>query len=334
MQSNTSAQWAVLALLRALLALIVVATHLVWFVPETPDWLQTVWDLDGKAAVIGFLLVSGFSIHASLSAKADGFMQRRFLRIYPLYFTCILFAVVLEVWQGGVVEVSHHRFQSEGAIAAVGNFLLLQMFLVKAVTFNGPVWSISIEFFYYSCASKARKYSTLAGAVVVLSLISFLLPRRDDLGLAYSAITKFAALAYAWPWITGFFLWQGRSVWVLLSLTAGAVVVSMSPFYVSGRYALVTYFFSVAVVLFSHRIQLSDRVCKVFNLLGDISYPLYLVHVPVFILLHVAFGATSPATYGLFAVLTAVGLLLIVDKYLAKKFVAPWVKNLRFLRTA
>jgi peptidoglycan/LPS O-acetylase OafA/YrhL len=334
MQSNTSAQWAVLALLRALLALIVVATHLAWFIPETPDWLQTVWELDGKSAVIGFLLVSGYSIHASLSAKEDGFIQRRFLRIYPLYFICILFTVALEYWQGGMVEVSHHRFEAEGAIAAMGNLLLLQMFLVKAVAFNGPVWSISIEFFYYLCASKFRKYGTLAAAIVVLSLLCFVLPRRSDLGFVYSAVTKFAALTYAWPWITGFFLWRGKSVWVLLSLAAGAVAVAISPYYISGRYALLTYFFSVAVILLSNKIKVSDRLCKVFNLLGDLSYPLYLVHVPVFILLHVAFQATSPVTYSLVAILSALSLLMIIDKYVAKKYVAPWIKNFRILRTA
>jgi peptidoglycan/LPS O-acetylase OafA/YrhL len=328
MQSNTPSQWAVLALLRALLAFIVVATHLVWFIPETPAWLQLVWSLDGKSAVIGFLLVSGYSIHASLSAKEDGFIQRRFLRIYPLYFTCILFTVGLEIWQGGVVEVSHHRFETEGVIAAVGNFLLLQMFLVKTVAFNGPAWSISVEFFYYLCAKRARKYSALAGIVVVLSLLSFILPRRDDLGIAYTMLTKFAALTYAWPWITGFFLWQGKSLWVMLSLAAGSIAVATSPYYISGRYALVTYIFSVAIILLSNRIQLSGRLCKVFNLLGDLSYPLYLVHLPIFILIQVVFQATSPATYGFFAILSAITLLVVVDRFLAKKFIAPWVKNL------
>ncbi len=112
MQMSTPSQWAVLALLRGVLALIVVATHLVWFIPETPAWLHTVWSLDGKSAVIGFLLVSGYSIHASLSAKEDGFIQRRFWRVYPLYFTCIVLTVALEIWQGGAVEVSHHRFET------------------------------------------------------------------------------------------------------------------------------------------------------------------------------------------------------------------------------
>ena len=327
MQPNTPSQWAVLALLRAFLALIVVATHLVWFIPETPDWLQTVWSLDGKSAVIGFLLVSGYSIHASLSAKEDGFLMRRFLRIYPLYFTCLLLTVALEIWQGGSVEVAHYRFESEGVITAVGNFLLLQMFLVKTVAFNGPLWSISVEFFYYLCSTRVRKYSALAGTIVVLSMLCFVLPRRDDLGIAYTMITKFAALTYAWPWITGFFLWQRKSVWVLLSLAAGSIAVATSPYYISGRYAVATYFFSVIVILCSDRIQLSSRLCKFFNLLGDLSYPLYLVHVPIFIVIHIVFQATSPVIYGLSAILSALSLLLVVDRSLAKVFIAQWFKK-------
>jgi peptidoglycan/LPS O-acetylase OafA/YrhL len=194
MQQDNASHWAILGMLRFLLATIVVATHLVWFIPAVPDWLQFAWELDGKAAVIGFLLVSGYSIHASLSMREDGFIKRRFLRVYPLYFTAVAMTIALEIWQGGEVSAPHHHFQTEGTIAAIGNLLLLQMFLVKTIAFNGPLWSISIEFFYYLCAAKIRKYGFLAGAVVALSLICFVLPRRDDLGLAYTLLTKLTVL--------------------------------------------------------------------------------------------------------------------------------------------
>ncbi len=202
------------------------------------------------------------------------------------------------------------------------------MFLVKAIAFNGPVWSISIEFFYYLCATRVRKYSKLAGTVVVLSLLCFVLPRRDDLGTVYTMITKFAALTYAWPWITGFFLWRQKSLWVLLSLAAGSIAVAISPYYISGPYAVVTYVLSVFVILCSNRIQLSSRLCKFFNLWGDLSYPLYLVHVPLFIVIHVIFQATSPVTYGLAAILSALILHIVVEKYFAKQFITRWVRKI------
>jgi peptidoglycan/LPS O-acetylase OafA/YrhL len=327
MQQDNASHWAILAMLRFLLAMIVVATHLVWFIPTAPDWLQFAWELDGKAAVIGFLLVSGYSIHASLSLREDGFIKRRFLRVYPLYFTTVAMTIALEIWQGGEVSAPHHHFQTEGAIAAIGNLLLLQMFLVKTIAFNGPLWSISIEFFYYLCADKIRKYGFLAGAVVALSLICFILPRRDDLGLAYMLLTKLTVLTYAWPWIAGFFLWHKRSVLVMFALTAGAFAVAFSPFYISGRFALLTYLMSIFIILVSPRAKLPARMSKVLNYLGDISYPLYLVHLPVFITIQVTVGATSPAVYGVAAALTAVALLLIIDKYLMKKFFIGWVNS-------
>jgi peptidoglycan/LPS O-acetylase OafA/YrhL len=90
--------WASLAVLRFALAMIVFATHLVFFTGYG-GWTEAVASLDGKAAVIGFLLISGFSIAASSDRDRDGFYRRRFLRVYRLYCFVVLFAFGLEIWR-------------------------------------------------------------------------------------------------------------------------------------------------------------------------------------------------------------------------------------------
>jgi peptidoglycan/LPS O-acetylase OafA/YrhL len=56
--------WPLLGGVRFLLALIVVGTHLIFFSPPC-EWSHGLLNLSGFAAVLGFLIISGFSIAAS-----------------------------------------------------------------------------------------------------------------------------------------------------------------------------------------------------------------------------------------------------------------------------
>src|ERR1019366_8528321 len=111
--SPKSVSWEALALLRFFLAWIVLSQHLT-SVTDHSGWVEALSSFDGKAAVVGFLLVSGYSIAASLDRESEGFYRRRFLRVYPLYFFAIVFAVALEAWTKGHVPW----------VRAAGNLLL------------------------------------------------------------------------------------------------------------------------------------------------------------------------------------------------------------------
>lgn len=67
-----SSTWLTLSLLRFGLALIVAAGHIKLFYPFTlsaTDPIRALASLNGQAAVVGFLLVSGFSIAHSISTE-------------------------------------------------------------------------------------------------------------------------------------------------------------------------------------------------------------------------------------------------------------------------
>src|SRR6218665_3154567 len=100
---HEESQWALLALMRFGLSAIVAVGHLGLFLPGEAGWIHAANLLDGKAAVIGFLMISGYSIHASLEREPDGFLLRRFLRVYPLYFLCVLFTCLVEFGTAGEV---------------------------------------------------------------------------------------------------------------------------------------------------------------------------------------------------------------------------------------
>jgi peptidoglycan/LPS O-acetylase OafA/YrhL len=93
---------------------VVVCGH-VWVFLEvaSPPDLRIFQILDPKAAVIGFFLISGYSIAASLQRSSKGFYRRRFLRIYPIYFFAIVTTHILSLVLGSGIQAPHETFIPE-----------------------------------------------------------------------------------------------------------------------------------------------------------------------------------------------------------------------------
>src|SRR5690349_8451883 len=144
----TESSWSILALMRFLLATIVYVVHLHPFAKSPlPFPFEEIAAFGGKAAVLGFLLISGVSIGYSYRLSKTGYLKRRFLRIYPLYFFAVLTAVFLQYFLGSPYQVLNWTMVSAGWRTSLANFFFLQEFLSIPVTYNFPLWSISIEVF-------------------------------------------------------------------------------------------------------------------------------------------------------------------------------------------
>src|ERR1700721_1783490 len=86
--------WDVLSLLRFLLAFVVAVGHLDPFAALGP--LRAVENLGSFEAILGFLLISGYSIGHSIQKKPVGFTRRRMLRIYPVYLAAVVLTFLIE----------------------------------------------------------------------------------------------------------------------------------------------------------------------------------------------------------------------------------------------
>jgi peptidoglycan/LPS O-acetylase OafA/YrhL len=146
----TDSTWALLAVTRFFLALVVMVSigHLTKFVNEDA-FLNTLGCFGGKTAVMVFLMISGISVGYSFHANDKGFIKRRFLRIYPLYFIVVLGTILLQYHLGSPYHVNNENFIAAGNATSIANLLLLQGVIAIDLTFNNPVWSLSVEFFLY-----------------------------------------------------------------------------------------------------------------------------------------------------------------------------------------
>ncbi|CAN2535198.1 hypothetical+protein [Methylocapsa aurea] len=292
--STKRAPWEILALLRLFLAWVVLSGHLTWYPDASGGWVETFDDFSGKAAVIGFLLVSGFSMSASLERDEKGFYLRRLLRIYPLYLGAVLMSLLIEAATRGHVQIGAFSIDGETSSAAFAHLFFLQGFLVKPLQFDGPLWSLAIEVFYYALAPFFRRAEPrLLLALMSLSLLCYFLPRRGDAGLVYHAVVKSNALDYLWCWLLGFRLWRDRTLPTLAFAGLGAAAARFGP-YTPEPFAVVTYLLTLAALLLGDRIAFPHRLRRLATDLGAFSYPLYLFHFPAMIMGYAIFGLETP----------------------------------------
>ncbi len=162
-----------------------------------------------------FFVLSGFVICYAYGERLErdgnwrGFMIRRFGRVYPLHFAALVGFVALEVLKAVIglfasLPIDGAPFTGPRSIATlVSNLVLTQSFGLHGMTsWNGPAWSIGVEFY---------SYVVFAVAVLLAGARSWVFLALSVLGLAvmaaFSPIWLFATQDYGfWRCLYGFFL--------------------------------------------------------------------------------------------------------------------------------
>jgi peptidoglycan/LPS O-acetylase OafA/YrhL len=310
--------WQILGALRFYLASIVVCGHLVRAVPDEGIINKALlWfgRMDPVAAVIGFLVISGFSIAHSVSTKPAGYYRRRVIRIYPLYLVGVLAAVGLHLLLGPHIVMFRGELGQPGAAQLAGNLVFLQTFLVQPIRANGPRWTLAVEVFCYLFAPlllslKARNLF----ALMCVSLLAYLVFPKLHLDF-YSALRwGLPVLFLGWAWLAGFALYRQRAEvsFALLIIFLGTFALCANQIGLT-RFAPFTFVLSVAVLTQSPRIRLPDVIAKVLGYAGELSYPLYIIHFPALVFGSVVLGLSNGLALVALAVLGAALTYHLVD---------------------
>jgi peptidoglycan/LPS O-acetylase OafA/YrhL len=243
---------AVVDALRAAAALLVMFGHTGFGAYRGRAWwplLEPVW-VNGGTGVGLFLVLSGFSIHlrwAARTAEEDPFpvgrfWRRRFVRLYPTYWTALAFCVVLLVLAEGSDVLHRSRpFFWGGAqpvwVAIVTHLVVVTANLVPA-TFIVRAWSLALEEQIYGVYAVVQRWMRsvsslhlLAGAFVVsmgsqlaVQLTTDWVPLKALRGTAaappWEVAVFFQLPTRAFEWILGMVVaewWVGRRSARLLS---------------------------------------------------------------------------------------------------------------------
>ena len=267
----------------------------------------------GFVWVIGFVVLSGYCIELSCMKRkifsAPRYFAQRVTRIFPLLIVCVAIAGLIEwnianspdrpkVWQG-----------KTGSYFFLINLLGAGGFLGQFGSI-APAYTISYELLYYAVWGISR---TVAGERVQLALVmnfgfalAYVMLPAEYIGefptLLGALLKQFILLIYL-PWLIG----AGTAIY-LTRLAANQVVRRIASFgwfivflvvliggkayrmpafettYVSLTYYLLLGFSFSLLIIRAKVLHVESFEAKWKRLLGEISYPLFLVHGPIIIL--------------------------------------------------
>ncbi len=289
---NDGERWAALGGLRFFLASIVVFSHLQQCTPDSWQWGVQLWSDSGRfAAVLGFFVISGYSIGASVHRNAVNFYERRVWRIAPVYFAGFLFALLPFVIGGPGLKYPNGLYfeapspDAHGILQFVMNALCLQGLLTTPIATYYTSWSLSCEIAYYAAAPYLRRMSDKSiYELIALSLVAFYahgVIRDKDFA---PEIYGWSIIALAWAWLIGFLLHRHSSdpgKWALYAVAF--VALGSSSAGNPSVYGSLT--LALCAVMLHPRLKfaLGEKTRRALLVLGDISYPLYLSHLAVIV---------------------------------------------------
>lgn len=333
-RKTMTSDWSLLAGVRFALAGIVACTHIgSWFTDHNAVTL-VIADMGAKAAVTGFFLLSGYSIAASMQRNTEGYYRRRFIRIYPIYLLAIVTTFILDyALRAALIVPRGAILPQSGYMTYVGNLLFMQTFLVKPIALDSPIWSLAVEVAYYLVAPlflRLPKWTVLA--VIGASAISFALPRNDSYGMLYFVLTRLNVLVFAWPWFMGFYLFYNRRAAVVASFAVlGAALIYFNTYLNPERYAVQTYLVSLAILVVAANTRMfTQRWPKLrawLNLMGDVSYPLYVLQCPIMLAAFAFWNIQNAQILLALCIIGSVAAYYAVDVYAKRRMVLLFSKN-------
>ena len=279
---NDTSQWAILAALRFMLAVIVCCNHYYFVAPferAMPLPLYLLRLMGGATAVVGFFLLSGYSISASIARDAKQYASRRVWRIYPVYLFCAFYALTPYFIAGGefsLLDGSYIPWPSYATLLM--SFLALPYLFTKGVAAVNVAWSLTCEIIYYAVAPLLNRLrmGMLAGVGgISLAVYAWLTHFKDPLDV--HMLGGIVPLAMAWFWILAFGFYRYRSAKYAAVLFV-ALPLALYVMYPAELFGHITILLVALGIVVAPSIKLSAAAMRIANFLGDISYPLYLSH--------------------------------------------------------
>lgn len=366
--SNTKPHYLILDGLRGVAALMVIWYHIFEGYATSPFDQKF---NHGYLAVDFFFILSGFVIGYAYDDRWKkitnlDFFKRRLIRLQPMIILGAIFGAISFCIQGSVQWDG-----TKISISMVMLATLLSMFLIPVAPgagaevrgngemfpLNGPSWSLFFEYIgYILYALFIRRLPTKAlTALVVLAGIALT-------SFAFINLSGFGNLGAGWSiggygYIGGFLrLLFSFSMGLLISrkfkpikikgafwICSIAVIILISAPYIGGKSAMwmnclydslcVLIVFPILVYTGASGQIKNVRETKVYTFLGDLSYPLYIIHYPLMYLFYswlwsnkLTFTQTWPIAIAMFFGCIALGYLSLklydepVRKWLTKKF--------------
>ncbi|MCQ6957260.1 acyltransferase family protein [Mucilaginibacter aquariorum] len=296
--------------LRAIAALWVCLIHLGMVTGfHTEGALQTIVN-EGQSGVAVFFVISGFILPYSLYKRGylitdfGRFLLGRIVRIDPPYWASIVIVFLI-----GLQPVSALTIKS-----LLLHVTYLVPFIKGADWFSNIYWTLSIEFQFYIIIGLVypflmRLKAVYALAAVVIPSIICIMLKADFRGVIVTNLYDFTI---------GFIVFLGfmKKINARLLIAALALFSAYVMYAVSIKSGMVPLITSLAIVFYRDKLSF-----KPILFIGEISYSLYLIHIPASVLIvQILQNYTTNKGYLfvislVFSLLSACAFYLLVEKH-------------------
>lgn len=275
---------------RTLLALMVVASH-----------LGNIHRI-GAYAVFGFYILSGYLMTLIMQRNygysisgVSRYAVNRFLRIYPMYWLSMILSAVL-IWYLGGKFTSHFHpaiFLPRNFSELARNLLLFFPFR-ESPRLTPPAWALTVEIFFYVLIGLGISRNIRTTAIwFVVSALYHVVAIYFQLGWHHRYLTIIAA---SLPFSTGALIFHRKREFIqyadrvkgelgdhLPYVLALIILANWSLGYVTAQSEGVLFYSNyllcaLMVVVLSERKGLPYINKKFDRWMGDFSYPIYLIH--------------------------------------------------------
>ena len=241
-----------------------------------------------------FFAISGF-IFCCIYVKSEkkitlkNFWVNRFARLYPLHFLTLILVLFLQNF-----SFNEYGFYQ---IISVNDFyhFILNLFFISGwgfaenYSFNWPIWSVSLELityaiFFFSLVN-IKKSVFIKALFVLLVLVIF---RKLDLVKNVNFIALESIIYYTSIFYTGvlvyFFVNKFKNNY--LQFFVSVILISLA--YI-GNFKTLLFCPGLLMLFLVFENYLGKKIRKIFCSLGDLTYSMYLLHIPTQILLILIF---------------------------------------------
>lgn len=236
----------------------------------------------GGLAVKLFWVISGFVFStAYLSAgnlSVKQFMINRFARLYPVHFVTLVIVAILQ--NISLILTGEYQIYTNNDLY---HFLLNLLFishwgLQSGWSFNAPIWSVSVELFIYIVFFFTIPLIAKRGtSVIILFLLIFALLSQN---VSYGNMF----------WTCGFYFYGGCLTYYFYNkynknkfiiLLASFIFAILSLLMSRSNFSWCLLFSSIVLIVAMIDHIDKRNLGKYFKAFGDLSYSIYLWHVPI-----------------------------------------------------
>ena len=263
------------------------------------NFLSVFYEIGG-AGVLIFWCISGFiffynyeDIISLKKISLKTFFINRFSRLYPLHLITLLIVLILQIVYQNLND-TYFVYENNDIYHLFLQILFISNWGVeKGYSFNGPIWSVSIEIIVYFMFYFFLRIFGKTMAINIILILSCVLIKlfTDTTYILFDCIIFFYCGGITFL-ITKYFLYKNiinffHSITFLTIILIIPIICWYYDIYkIKYFYFIFFLFFSCSLILFcSQNLKCNKSLSKIIKSLGNMTYGSYLIHFPLQLLI-------------------------------------------------